>query len=103
MRYKQTTTVLKDVGTEKKQPTSLYNWTLQGYTSFREIREGSVKGLKAHRFQQSTLVRDDETSHDDPSTLVHPDTGELWLNIHDNFKFKKIANKNWYERSEWSL
>ena len=40
----------KNVGTEKKQPTSLYNRTLQCYTGFREIRDGSVWGQKAHRF-----------------------------------------------------
>ena len=32
----------KNVGTEKKQPTSSYNRTLQRYTDFREIRDGSV-------------------------------------------------------------
>ena len=77
MRYKQTTTVLKDVGTEKKQPTNLYNWTLQDYTSFREIREGSVKGLKAHRFQQSTLVRDDDALLDDTIDISSP--GDGWI------------------------
>ena len=40
----------KNVGTEKKQPTSLCNRTLQRYTNFREIRDGSVWGQKAHRF-----------------------------------------------------
>ena len=42
MRYKHTTTVLNDSGSEKKQPENQYNRTLQGYTGFRGISDGSV-------------------------------------------------------------
>jgi len=35
-------TVLNDSGSEKKQPESKYNQTLQDYNYFRGIRDGSV-------------------------------------------------------------
>jgi len=95
MRYKNTTTVLDDAGTEKKQPASWYNWTLQGYTDFRECEssDGSVGETRLTASRLNTRVRDGDTHHDDVHIFFTRLTGELWLNFHDNFFNKKISCK----------
>ncbi len=88
-------TVLNDSGSEKKQPENPYSQTLQSYMGFRGIRDGSVWGVKAHRFLTAPEL--EMTMHHMMTTFNSPVVGELWLNIHDNRYSKKLLTK-----TEWT-